>query len=845
MASVPTPPVIEAGLRSHPRSRMSWPWLLLAAGIAVASPLGGYAWAQSLPTPAPAKAADACQKAIKKAAIGFLKARLKGFDKCSGTLLKCVEKVPAGTKRDTCLTGAQSACADALGAATGAAQPFRSAVAAKCGDSRDLLVPAGLGFEGLDCSTEFGVAITNRSTISDCLVAQHGCRGESTLGILAPRTRELMELAQVVFPATACLATHPGAGLGPADRKVGVAVEKCGSVIRKTGIAFLVNSLKTLEACADEVFTCVQTKPNDRNCLVKANGKCGASLEKLRGGVAKLSASIDKSCAEDKVAFSTVRAPEGLNLEALQGRCEGSVATRPDYETCLTGSLRSIALELLRFEVPRADELFARIACDLDTLTCGPTPLFTPTLTPTPSPTTTPSVTACINDGDCPDGVCSQGICCNQICAAPCNVCSAATGGICTPVGCGTPGECETGPGTCNPQTGACDYPVALDGTHCGGDDAGRICCNGGCCAAGADCVGGTCQAICTALGARCSEELQCCQDGSTFCADTCCHDVGDSCASNVECCTGQCRDGETCCAPPGSSCTNEGDCCTAGLGDCRLDVGGKTCRCLQPGEQCRNSEECCGQDVCVNGTCQTGTCLPPRSVCRSGFDCCTDGSTACATAGGIDFVCCRANGAACAVQADCCDGSGNCQGGRCCRPAGGSCNSNTLCCGGLTCRAGSCQPSCPLASFACGAACCGSYQHCVNNTCQCVPLQGACSPANNLCCQSEETLCPEENIFGNAKTCCRPQGGHCGSAADCCQETYDSTFMRDSCGNDGVCGGNDALCAVDADCVGGRACIGLCTGKGQGFKLCSTSSNQCPSGQFCSQLRCIDPNSK
>ena len=182
---------------------MSWPWLLIAAGIAVASPLGGYAGAQSLPTPAPAKAADACQKAIKKAAIGFLKARLKGFDKCSGTLLKCVEKVPAGTKRDTCLTGAQSACADALGAATGAAQPFRGAVAAKCGDSRDLLVPAGLGFEGLDCSTEFGVAITNRSTISDCLVAQHGCRGESTLGILAPRTRELMELAQVVFPATA------------------------------------------------------------------------------------------------------------------------------------------------------------------------------------------------------------------------------------------------------------------------------------------------------------------------------------------------------------------------------------------------------------------------------------------------------------------------------------------------------------------------------------------------------------------------------------------------------------------------------------------------------------------
>jgi hypothetical protein len=130
-----------------------------------------------------------------------------------------------------------------------------------------------------------------------------------------------------------------------------------------------------------------------------------------------------------------------------------------------------------------------------------------------------------------------------------------------------------------------------------------------------------------------------------------------------------------------------------------------------------------------------------------------------------------------------------------------------------------------------------------VNGACTCVPLQQTCDPNNNLCCGAEQTDCPEFSPYGNSKTCCRPQGGHCASGGDCCKNITDVTFGRDSCGDDGVCGGADAYCGTDADCVDGRECIGLCFGIGAGFRYCDSSAD-CPdidgNGQQCRQMRCI-----
>lgn len=537
--------------------------------------------------------------------------------------------------------------------------------------------------------------------------------------------------------------------------------------------------------------------------------------------------------------------PTGTVEVALKGRRRTRSRTKKVQLTVVTAGRprQDSDTVILRCEARREDTCpttTTTVDASVTTTSAGSVPTSTTDGTPTTTTTSTTLSTTgpCDDDDDCPGAVCSQGVCCNRACAAPCNVCSAATGGICTPVGCGMPGECQTGPGACNASTGACAYPVASDGAACGAEIAGRVCCGGACCAAGENCVDGACQAPCSTLGGTCQGEEQCCQDGVTACdGGTCCHGVEESCSTDSQCCSGRCRDGETCCSPPGSPCHNEGDCCTGELGDC-TGVVNKTCRCLQPGQSCTSSQECCGTDVCVNGECKTGVCIAPQAACRDSLECCWSGSTICSVP---EFRCCRANAGACSAQGDCCAGE-TCQGGDCCRAAGQTCNSNTLCCPGLSCREGTCLPTCPLAAFPCGATCCGSYQHCVAGTCQCVPLQGACDPANNLCCQSEETLCPASSLYGNARTCCRPQGGHCSSGADCCTKIEDLKWSRDSCGNDGICGGNDAYCGSDAQCVGGLRCIGLCVGPGQGFKLCVQSS-ECPSGQLCGQMRCIDPD--
>lgn len=472
----------------------------------------------------------------------------------------------------------------------------------------------------------------------------------------------------------------------------------------------------------------------------------------------------------------------------------------------------------------------------------GACPTTTTSLQPggTTTTSTLPNVTACTEADDCLGAVCSQGICCSQTCDGPCNECSAATGGICTPKGCGTPGVCRTGPGTCASGDGSCEYPAATDGTSCGD---GRLCCAGGCCAAGEDCIDGACQVPCKPLADVCDDEGECCQDGATFCeGGSCCHALEESCASDAECCSGRCRDGESCCSPPNGPCTSEGDCCTGELGDCvLLTGGGRACRCRAVGESCGSSNECCGLATCTNGTCKAGGCVAPQGGCTSAFDCCWDGTTACIQEGGGGFTCCRGNAASCVTAGDCCGGA-PCIGGACCRGDGQSCNANTLCCPGLACEDGTCQTTCPIGGFRCGGACCGPHQYCVDGTCQCIPLRGSCNPNANLCCRDEETLCPAQNPFGNANTCCRPLGGHCSAAADCCQELYDSRWNRDSCGDDGLCGGAGAYCGSDAECIGGLICVGACYGRGAGFKLCK-SDPECPAGQQCSQRRCIHPN--
>ena len=67
------------------------------------------------------------------------------------------------------------------------------------------------------------------------------------------------------------------------------------------------------------------------------------------------------------------------------------------------------------------------------------------------------------------------------------------------------------------------------------------------------------------------------------------------------------------------------------------------------------------------------------------------------------------------------------------------------------------------------------------------------------------------------------------------------------ACGDDSVCGGSNAFCQTEDDCVAGRECWGACFGKGLGFVLCQSNAD-CPddvdgNATSCRQKRCIYEN--
>jgi prepilin-type N-terminal cleavage/methylation domain-containing protein len=148
---------------------------------------------------------------------------------------------------------------------------------------------------------------------------------------------------------------------------------------------------------------------------------------------------------------------------------------------------------------------------------------------------------------------------------------------------------------------------------------------------------------------------------------------VGESCSSNVQCCTRSCHSfytqssGTTC--PTTKVCSQNSSIPPNGLFS--------SC-CLIFGASCTGS--CCTGYSCCNGRCKipTGSAL----TCNSGSDCC--GGYCC---GGVckSSACCLANGATgCTINSQCCGGyccSGKCQGTSCCLANGATCTSNGSCC--------------------------------------------------------------------------------------------------------------------------------------------------------------------
>src|SRR6185369_5008721 len=322
--------------------------------------------------PLTAKAADKCQRGIKRAAAVFVAKRLKSFDKCANGVLKCLQEKPG---EDTCLDKATINCSGEMIGTRGVLETtFRNAVADKCEDDTgltvaDLLDPNGLGFDGVasECEAILGAPIASIDDVASCILGQHECTAERMFEAQEPRVGELLTIVRnrgANFAAPACINDHGSAG--NADAPFNKAVDKCESQIKTTASKFVVAKLRSLERCVDGLFSCDVVKPGDDACVTKAAAICSKELAKIDNEAAKIGPSVEKRCDANSLPFVVLAGADGANLGVLAPTCSDLGVSPLDslaaYETCLFRQQSCEAEELLRFEAPRAEELLSQLS---------------------------------------------------------------------------------------------------------------------------------------------------------------------------------------------------------------------------------------------------------------------------------------------------------------------------------------------------------------------------------------------------------------------------------------------------------------------------------------------------
>ena len=121
-----------------------------------------------------------------------------------------------------------------------------------------------------------------------------------------------------------CAAPANGGGAGVGDAAAGKAVDKCAKAIRKVGAKFTSTRVKQLGACEKAVADCVQLKPGDAACLVKAKATCAKVRTALPAAEAKLTSAIAKACGEPPVPAAHLLAAAGLGFDGEVGMCVGA-----------------------------------------------------------------------------------------------------------------------------------------------------------------------------------------------------------------------------------------------------------------------------------------------------------------------------------------------------------------------------------------------------------------------------------------------------------------------------------------------------------------------------------------
>ncbi len=307
----------------------------------------------------------ACQRDVRRAARGFLDKKVKALEKCGGAASNCVQRKPGDAG---CLTGVRARCTKALDKIAGAEARLIADVIRRCAglSASEVLGADGLAYGDIDvsCTIRFDRALTDLTSVAQCLAAQHACRAETLFALERPRAGELLRLVQIAPDAGACREDFGGSGLGLGDPKgLGKALERCVQVLAKGGASLTRTRLASIGRCIDGVFLCVEAESGNAACLAKATQKCEREFGKVQREVAKLTVAAGKRC--NGIDFGVLVDPAGANLDAVIPTCPGygipSVTSVADYVACLVRQHECEVAELVRFESPRAEAMLEEV----------------------------------------------------------------------------------------------------------------------------------------------------------------------------------------------------------------------------------------------------------------------------------------------------------------------------------------------------------------------------------------------------------------------------------------------------------------------------------------------------
>ena len=244
--------------------------------------------------------------------------KLKTLEQCGGAASTCVQRKPNDPE---CLPAVRTRCASALGKLVQAESRMIAAVIKRCAglSSNDVLGADGLGYGEIakSCAARFGRALSDLTSVAQCLAAQHSCGAETLFALERPRAGELLDLLQAPLDAGGCREDFGGSGLGTSDPNgLGKLVDRLreGAGTRR-GQPREHPACRWSDAASTASSSARRARRGNAACLAKATQKCERDFGRAQREIGKLTVAVARRC--QGVEFDVLRDSTGANLDAV------------------------------------------------------------------------------------------------------------------------------------------------------------------------------------------------------------------------------------------------------------------------------------------------------------------------------------------------------------------------------------------------------------------------------------------------------------------------------------------------------------------------------------------------